>query len=149
MKPDNGSMQRVHESPGGAPRTTVELFAHRVAQTGSKVALRYQDGAEWRGLSFEEWNTVSREIAAGLVALGIGRGDRVCILSSTRAEWVMCDVAILMAGAITVPLYQSNTPEQCEYIVRDSGARVVIAEDADQAAKLARLADVEVIRMGE
>src|SRR5436309_8430273 len=102
---------------GSAPRTTVDLFAQRVAQTGSKVALRYQDGAEWKALTFSDWDRASREIAGALLALGIARGDRVCVLSATRAEWVMCDLAILMAGAVTVPLYQSNTPEQCEYII--------------------------------
>src|SRR5262249_12665001 len=71
-----------------------------------------------------------------LRALGVESGDRVAILSNTRAEWVEADVGILYAGAVTVPIYQSNTPKECEYILVDSQSRVVFVEDAAQLAKL-------------
>jgi long-chain acyl-CoA synthetase len=68
-------------------------------------------------------------------------GDRVCLLSQTRLEWVLCDIAILLAGGVTVPIYASNTAEQCEFIVRDAGAKIVVVEDPAQRDKLAGLRD--------
>ena len=67
---------------------------------------------------------------------GVVPGDRVCLVSQTRLEWVLCDVGILLAGGVTVPIYASNTAEQCEFIVRDAGAKMVIVEDAAQRDKL-------------
>ena len=120
----------------GEPRNAALMFAERAAKSGPRTALRRKVGGVWEEITWAQWEQAAREVAAGLAALGIGRGDRVCLLASTRAEWVFCDVGILLAGAATVPIYQSNTPEQCEYIVRDSGAKVVIAEDPAQLDKL-------------
>ena len=64
-------------------------------------------------------------------------GDRVALVSQTRLEWVLADVGILLAGGVTVPIYPQSTPEQCEFIIRDAGAKLVIVEDAAQLAKLA------------
>jgi long-chain acyl-CoA synthetase len=61
-------------------------------------------------------------------------------VSQTRLEWVLCDLAIMLAGGIAVPIYASNTAEQCEFIVRDAGAKVVMVEDAAQRDKLVALA---------
>ena len=81
----------------------------------------------------------AREIAGGLASLGIGAGECVCILAQTRLEWVLCDVGLALAGAVSVPIYPSSTPEQCAFIIKDSGARTVIAEDAAQLDKLVPL----------
>jgi long-chain acyl-CoA synthetase len=64
------------------------------------------------------------------------RGDRVALLCQTRLEWVLCDVAIAMAGLVSVPIYPSSTSEQCAFLLRDSGADTVIAEDGQQVEKL-------------
>jgi long-chain acyl-CoA synthetase len=128
-------------------RTAVELFAERVARSGPSPALRVKEGGAWRTRSWADWDTAAREIAAGLRGLGVANGDRVSILSSTRAEWVESDVAILLAGAVTVPIYQSNTPKECEYILRDSQARVIFVEDAAQRAKVADLG-VTIVELG-
>ena len=84
---------------------------------------------------------MAREIAAGLVARGVLPGDRICLVSQTRMEWVLCDLAILLAGGVTVPIYASNTAEQCEFIIRDAGAKIVIVEDESQRDKLLPLRD--------
>jgi long-chain acyl-CoA synthetase len=114
----------------------LELFNARVAQSGDRVALRYKAGAEWKSISWNDWAKQARRMALGLAALGVGPGDRVSILSATRPEWVFADIAILMAGATTVPIYPSNLPDQCEYILNNSESKVVFAEDAKQLAKL-------------
>ena len=117
-------------------KTAVDIFEQRVAESGDLPALRVKEEGAWRTRSWKDWARASRETAAGLRALGIENGDRVCILANTRAEWVETDVGILYAGAVTVPIYQSNTPRECEYIVADCRARAVFVEDAAQLAKL-------------
>ena len=75
------------------------------------------------------------------MALGVGSADRVAILSSTRPEWTLADLAVLWTGAAVVPVYQSNSAEECAYVLRDSGARVVFCEDDEQLAKIAAVRD--------
>ena len=117
----------------------MELWKRRLAATPEAVAFRYYDRDAWQGMTFGEADGIAREIAAGLVARGVVPGDRVCIVSQTRLEWVLCDVAIMLAGGIAVPIYASNTAEQCEFIVRDAGAKIVLVEDAAQRDKLVGL----------
>ncbi len=81
-----------------------------------------------------------RSAAQGLIALGVQPGDRVAILSATRYEWTILDLAILSVGAVTVPIYANSTQEQLRWILRDSSAVVVFAETADQVATVAELA---------
>jgi len=123
------------------PPTAVELWKRRVAASPDAVAFRYHDKDAWQGMTFREADGIAREIAAGLVARGVVPGDRICIVSQTRLEWVLCDIAIMLAGGIAVPIYASNTAEQCEFIVRDAGAKVVMVEDAAQRDKLVGLRD--------
>jgi long-chain acyl-CoA synthetase len=119
-----------------AGRTALDLFSERVSLSGSRTALRWKEGGTWREATWNDWDRASREIAAGLRSLGISAGDRACLLANSRPEWVECDVGILMAAAATVPIYQSNLPHECEYIISDSGAKVVFAEDPLQVQKL-------------
>jgi long-chain acyl-CoA synthetase len=117
-------------------RTALDVFAERVAASGDRVALRRKAEGTWRTTSWKEVDERARLIAAGLIDLGVRPGDRVVILGTTRPEWVECDLGILMTGGVTVPIYPSNTPDQCQYIVDDCGAAVIIVEDDGQRAKL-------------
>ena len=90
-------------------------------------------------VSYAELGTAVREIAGGLAAFGIESGDRVAILASTRPEWTLCDYGALAAGAVVVPIYATNSPEECAYVLGHSGARAVICEDRDQLAKIERV----------
>lgn len=117
----------------------VEMFEARVARSTRQPALRHKQRGAWRTLTWADWDERSRGMAAGLVGLGVGRGDRVAILSRTRLEWVLADVAISMAGAVSVPIYPSLTPEHVTHILRDSGAVVAIVEDADTLLRLPEL----------
>jgi long-chain acyl-CoA synthetase len=125
----------------GEPRTAVEMWRRRMAQSPSRPAFGYFAGGGWKTMTFGEAEVAAREIAAGLVAGGVVPGDRVCLLAQTRVEWILCDVAILLAGGVTVPIYGSNTAEQCEFIIRDAGAKMVIVEDGAQRDKLLPLRD--------
>ena len=75
-------------------------------------------------------------VAKGLVAAGIEPGDRVAIISRTRYEWTLLDYAIWFAGAVTVPIYESSSEEQIAWILGDSGAKGVVAEEAAHVAKV-------------
>jgi long-chain acyl-CoA synthetase len=90
-------------------------------------------------VSYAELGVAVREIAGGLAALGIEPGDRVAILAATRPEWTLADFGILAAGAIVVPIYHTNSPEECAYVLRHAEARAVICEDAGQLAKVERI----------
>ncbi len=77
------------------------------------------------------------EIALGLVDLGVEPGDRVCILAGTRPEWSYVDMAITATGAVVVPIYPTNSPEECHWVISDSGACAIVCENAEQLAKVA------------
>ncbi|MCC6994943.1 MAG: long-chain fatty acid--CoA ligase [Deltaproteobacteria bacterium] len=133
----NGASKSASSSAsGGMAKNAVDLFLRRSKSHATTTALRFKEGGVWRELTWADWETAAREIAAGLRALGVKTGDRVCMLANTRWEWLACDVGILMAGAVTVPIYQSNLAEQCQYIINDSGAAAVIVEDPHQLDKL-------------
>jgi len=82
------------------------------------------------------------DIAGGLAALGVIAGDRVGILSSTCPEWVLADLGALQAGAIVVPVYHTNSHQECAYVLAHSGCTVVFVENAEQAAKIDRARDL-------
>jgi long-chain acyl-CoA synthetase len=92
-------------------------------------------------VSYAELGRAVREIAGGLAALGVERGDRVSILAGTRPEWTLADFGAMCAGAIVVPIYQTNSPEECAYVLRHAEVRAVVCEDAEQAAKVDAVRD--------
>jgi long-chain acyl-CoA synthetase len=118
------------------PKTAVAMWKERVRATPDGVAFRFKRGGVWVSMTWAEADGAAREIAAGLVSHGVTPGDRVCLISQTRLEWVLCDVGILLAGGATVPIYPQSTAEQCEFIIQDAGAKLVIVEDAAQVGKL-------------
>lgn len=108
----------------------------RAARPGSEHILSFPAGDGWEGLSWEQLGERVRAAAAGLIAIGVQPGDRVALMSTSRLEWTIADLAILSAGAVTVPIYETSSPAQCEWILSDSGARVVIAGTDDHAKRL-------------
>jgi long-chain acyl-CoA synthetase len=90
-------------------------------------------------VSYEELGHAVREIAGGLAALGVESGDRVGILGGTVPEWTLSDYGALCSGAVVVPVYHTNSPEECEYVLSHAGVKVLILEDAKQAAKIAKV----------
>ena len=121
---------------GRESTTAIELWTRRVTDSRDRVAFRFKEGGRWVTMTWGEADQAAREIAAGLAAAGVGPGDRVCLLSQTRIEWMLCDVATLLIGALIVPIYATNTPDQCAFILKDCGARLAIVEDAAQLEKV-------------
>jgi long-chain acyl-CoA synthetase len=100
------------------------------------VALRYKEAGSWKEIGYPELVRRARAIAKGLIALGIEPGERVSILADTRPEWTIADAGSFCAGTVVAPIYHTNSPEECEYVLRHSEARAVFCEDASQVAKV-------------
>jgi len=94
-------------------------------------------GGEWAHVSSDEFARRVRHIALGLTDLGIQAGDRIGLISENRPEWSIVDLAILSAGAVVVPLYTTQAPDQIRYILEDSGARALMIS-GDRVLKHAR-----------
>ncbi len=126
---EGGTAQPLARSANVIWRTRVQAFAER-------RAFRFRKDGKWHALTWQEADRRACAIAAGLCALGLEPGAKVALLCQTRLEWVLCDVAIAMAGLVSVPIYPSSTSQQCVYVIEDSGAAAAIVEDAQQAEKL-------------
>lgn len=95
----------------------------------SKPALRYKKKLGWVDLNWQDYYQTIEGLGAALMRFGIRQGDRVAVMSQTRWEWGAFDFAILGAGAVTVPIYHNNNPEDVEYILNNSGARIFVCEN--------------------
>jgi long-chain acyl-CoA synthetase len=124
------------EGRGTKSRTLADLLPMAAEKYGAAPAVRYKDGDAWTDRSFSEVLEIVRPLALGLTTLGIEKGDRVSILGNTRPEWTYFDLAALSIGATVVPIYQTNSPEECRYVLDNSDARVVVVEDAEQLEKI-------------
>ena len=117
-------------------RSVAHLFVQRVAKTPEAEAFRFPLGAAWESVTWAQVDARVRQVAAGLVALGIESEQRVAIASSTRYDWVVADLAVMLAGAATTAIYPTTSEFDVAYIVADSQSRIVFAEDDAQIAKL-------------
>lgn len=125
--------------------TTInELFIESATAAPHRSAymFRNQDGSDgWTHLTYGDALTRVEHLGAALLDLGVVAGDRVAILSNTRIEWTISDYAVLGTGATVVPIYQTNSPSEVQHVVADSGATMIILEDASQLAKIDEIRD--------
>ena len=120
-------------------RTIARLWQDAVARGLESPAYLVQEGEEWRPVSWAEAGQAVDEIAHGLLALGVRKGDAFAILASTRLEWVLFDFALGLIGAVGAPIYMNNSPKDAAYVAEHSEAVGVLCEDEEQRAKLAGL----------
>jgi long-chain acyl-CoA synthetase len=113
----------------------------RAQSDADRAILRYPVGDAWETYTWRQLADRVREIAGGLLSLGLEKGDRVALMSGTRVEWTLADLAILAAGGVSVPIYETSSVEQCAWILEDSGATFAIAEKADHAKTLDQAAE--------
>jgi long-chain acyl-CoA synthetase len=118
-----------------AQDTLARMFWERVDKSGDRPAQQFKEHGGWKTITWRQLGDVVEEAALGLIALGRKKGDAVALLSSSRAEWVQADLAILSAGCVTVPVYPSYPPHLVAYVVNDSQAKTLIVEDPAQLAK--------------
>jgi len=119
-----------------AEDTLARMFWRRVERSGDRPAQMVKRGGRWEALDWSRVGAQVRELALGLLAVGLRAGEAVALLSRSRAEWVQADFAIFSVGGVTVPIYPTYTAEQVAYIVNDSEARLLVVEDAAQLAKV-------------
>ncbi|MEV5934634.1 AMP-dependent synthetase/ligase [Streptomyces sp. NPDC052079] len=124
------------------PPTVAALFLERVAATPDAEAYRHpvppasgEGPDDWKSLTWADTAERVHAIAAGLIELGVEPEQRVALASATRVEWILADLGILCAGAATTTIYPQTNADESAYILSDSQSRVLIAENAEQAAK--------------
>jgi len=135
-------------APENRARNVVDLIQRSAQRNAEREAMRWKlpkakRGAEdapaeaaWTSRSYREiWAWVT-ELSLGLRDLGVGDGDRVCIIARTRPEWVIADLASLALGAVTCPIYPQSEPGQAAFVINNVGATTVFVENAQQAAKI-------------
>jgi long-chain acyl-CoA synthetase len=128
-----------------AARTGVTTIASRVrdsaAEVPDQVAMREKDLGIWREVTWSEYWETAEAVAHALIALGVVEGDRVAIHSENRREWLFTDIGTVAARAVTVGLYPTNPTAEVQYLLADSGAKVLVAEDQEQVDKALAVAD--------
>jgi len=123
--------------------TIADLFPLAIRKHGSHRAVIYRDeeSGGWAEKTYDQVGEIVRSLSLGLIDLGIEKGDKVAILANTRPEWSYYDFAALSAGATVVPIYQTNSPEECQYVLENSDAKAVIVEDDEQLEKVRKVRD--------
>ncbi len=129
------------EERGTKSATLADLLPRAAQLYGDAPAIKFKDGDAWETQSFNRVRSIVCRLALGLVDLGVERGDKVSILANTRPEWTYFDFAALSIGATVVPIYQTNSAEECQYVLENSDAKVVVVEDDEQLEKIRAVRD--------
>ena len=112
------------------------LFLSQALRYRSKVIYRFAQGGRWQSYTWDEALRQVRDIALGLISLGVRRGDRIAILSNNRVEWNLVDWANICIGALTVPIYASSPDSQVHRILSDCEPAVVFVESWERSEQL-------------
>ncbi|MFN8076280.1 MAG: AMP-dependent synthetase/ligase [Kineosporiaceae bacterium] len=123
------------------PRTLPQILLDNAAQAPDAVVLGRREGEGWRDVTSVDFLREVTEVARGLVASGVGPGDRVALMAKTRYEWTLLDFAIWHCGAVTVPVYETSSAEQVAWILSDSRAVACVVETPAHAATVASVRD--------
>ena len=118
--------------------TLLTYFQKHIKEHPNRVALRHKDYGIWHDITWEQYGEKVRQVAMGLISLGLKKGECVSVISEDRPEWVYSDFGIMCAGGVTAGIYTTNAAEQCGYIVQNSESRFYIAENEEQFDKTLR-----------
>ena len=108
---------------------------------GEHTAVKFKRDDDWRDVSYPSSATIVSEIARGLIDLGLSPATAWPCSAPPAPEWTYASFAIASAGAVVVPIYPTNSPEECEWVAGNSESRFVFCEDAEQVAKIAAVRD--------
>ncbi|MER5561620.1 AMP-dependent synthetase/ligase [Streptomyces sp. NPDC002506] len=133
------SLPALYEVPSDGNLT--DLIRRNAAQHPDVTVMGRKIAGAWADVSARQFLAEVRAVAKGLIATGVEAGDRVALLSRTRYEWVLLDFAIWSAGAVTVPVYETSSPEQIQWILGDSAATLAIVESEAHRASVASVQD--------
>ncbi|MET8470658.1 AMP-dependent synthetase/ligase [Streptomyces sp. NPDC006422] len=138
VRGEHGVVREARVAPLATPpedgSTPADIPYLNAAQEPNAVVVRRKEGERWRPVTAAAFAREVTATAKGLIAAGLEPGGRVALMSRTRYEWQVLDFAIWAAGGQTVPIYATSAPDQIEWIVRDSGARMLIVETPENAA---------------
>src|SRR4051794_38131888 len=109
-------------------KTVSEIFLERVRVTPKLVGFQFKQAGSWHPVTYRRFRDECRLASFGLMGLGAKPGDRIAIFSNTRFEWALCDMAILGAAGVSVPIYASNTASDAEYVLNHSESKIAIVE---------------------
>ena len=123
------------------PGTLPALLAHQAVTRGGDVALREKRLGRWEETTWERYAERAAHVGLGLRALGVQAGDRVAVHSENRPEWLLADLGAQGIGAVTVGVYPTSPESELGYLMRDSGAVVLVAEDEEQLDKALAVRD--------
>ena len=115
------------------------LFFEQAERLKDRIALRHKDFGIWHRISWREYAAGVREVAAGLISLGVGPGDRVSILGENRPEWLICDLAVMTIGGVTCGIYTTSAPEEVAYLVGHSESKIIFIENEEQVDKILQI----------
>ncbi len=121
--------------------TLPKLLLHNAANWPDEVAMREKEFGIWNEYTWRDYRDRVRDIALGLAALGVGRGDRVAVLGRNRPNWVWSELAAQALGAIPVGIYEDVLPPEAGYLVEAAGASVIVCEDEEQVDKILELGE--------
>ncbi|WP_431071923.1 AMP-dependent synthetase/ligase [Microbacterium phyllosphaerae] len=122
--------------PADPDANIADLLAKRVEATPDRPLFAVPDGEGWRDISAADFQTAVIALAKGFVAAGIQPGEKVGFLARTTYEWTLVDFALFYAGAVMVPIYETSSPSQIQWILEDSGAIAVMVESPEHFARL-------------
>ena len=134
-------MEATATESATASLTIADLIPSAATRHGERVAIRYKRDDSWHDVNYVQLAEIVNEVGLGLIDLGIQPGDRVCILSNTRPDWSYADMGATGTGAVVVPIYQTNSPEECLWVISDSEACAIFVENEEQLAKLVEIRD--------
>jgi long-chain acyl-CoA synthetase len=128
-------------APAAAPhgtgsKTMADMGLLAARKFSDATAITHKVGDEWVEISYADFGTAHSEVGRGLIDLGVQPGDKVAILSHSRPEWIYANHGTLAAGGASVAIYQTNSPEECHYVLSHSESKVVFVEDQEQLAKI-------------
>lgn len=116
-----------------------QMITIKIAEYGDNTALRYKIGDGWASLTYREFGDRITSLACAMISAGVKKGDSVGIYSANRYEWAVSDMACILAGAISVPIYATNTLEQAKFIIQDAGIKLIYAGNQEQYTNLASI----------
>src|SRR5438270_3976285 len=148
-KPHRTTIRTVATTTATGTRTITRMWQDAVARWAGETAYLVEEDSGWRPVSWAEAGRAVEELAHGLPALGVRKGDAFAILASTRIEWVLFDFALARIGAVTAPIYMNRSARDAAYVLRHSEAIGILCEDEAQPATVAGLTTEHVLTFAD
>lgn len=131
---DDGREMIIRDDPDSP--TVSQMFWYRATNWADRIAMRKKDHGIWKAITWRQFGDHARDVGMGLDRMGFAKGDVAAVLSNTLPEWMFCDMGIQGIGAVCAGIYPTDAAAQVEYLLNDSGARVIFVEDEEQLDKM-------------